>query len=139
MCRAAGTAALALPRNSSSTGRSNGTSTAISAPVIASEGRSHPLTLHHIGRNPARPIEDEVAAAIRLALSEQAEGDILAFLPGVREIDRTAERLAALPHALHLLHGQLEPAQQRAALRPDPEGRRKIILATSIAETSPLL
>ena len=104
--------------------------------VIASEGRSHPLTLHHIGRNPARPIEDEVAAAIRLALSEQAEGDILAFLPGVREIERTAERLASLPQAVHLLHGQLEPAQQRAALRPDPEGRRKIILATSIAETS---
>jgi ATP-dependent helicase HrpB len=106
------------------------------APVIASEGRSHPLTLHHIGRNPARPIEDEIAAAIRLALSEQPEGDVLAFLPGVREIERTAERLDMLPHALHLLHGQLEPAQQRAALRPDGEGRRKIILATSIAETS---
>ncbi len=106
------------------------------APVIASEGRSYPLTLHHIGRNPARPIEDEMAAAIRLALSEQPDGDILAFLPGVREIERAAERLATLPHALHLLHGQLEPAQQRAALRPDTKGRRKIILATSIAETS---
>jgi ATP-dependent helicase HrpB len=104
--------------------------------VITSGGRSHPLTLHHIGRNPARPIEDEVAAAIRRALSEQPTGDILAFLPGVREIDRTAERLAFLPHALHLLHGQLEPAQQRAALRPDADGRRKIILSTAIAETS---
>ncbi len=107
-----------------------------SAPVIASDGRSHPLTLHHIGRNPARPIEDEMAAAVRRALTELPDGDILAFLPGVREIERTAERLALLPHALHLLHGQLEPAQQRAALRPNPEGRRKIILATSIAETS---
>ena len=106
------------------------------APVIASDGSSHPLSLHHIGRNAARPIEDEMAAAIRRALIDQPEGDILAFLPGVREIERTAERLATLPHALHLLHGQLEPAQQRAALRPDPDGRRKIILATSIAETS---
>lgn len=106
------------------------------APVVASEGRSHPLTLQHIGRNPARLLEDEMAAAIRRALTEEPEGDILAFLPGVREIERTAERLATLPQAVHLLHGQLEPAQQRAALRPDPEGRRKIILATNIAETS---
>lgn len=63
------------------------------AQVIASEGRSHPLTLHHIGRNAARPIEEDMAAAIRLALTEQPQGDILAFLPGVREIERTAERL----------------------------------------------
>jgi ATP-dependent helicase HrpB len=106
------------------------------APVITSEGRSHPLTLHHIGRNAARSVEEDMAAAIRRALAEQAQGDILAFLPGVREIERTAERLVGLPHALHPLHGQLEPADQRAALRPDPQGRRKIILATSIAETS---
>ncbi len=105
-------------------------------PVIASEGRSHALTLKHIGRNPAKPLEDEMASAIRAALSEQPQGDILAFLPGVREIERTAERLNGLPHAIHPLHGQLEPAQQRAALRPGTDGRRKIILATSIAETS---
>ena len=106
------------------------------APVIASEGRGHPLTLRHISRNASRPIEEDMAAAIKLALTQEPEGDILAFLPGVREIERTAERLVKLPVALHLLHGQLEPAQQRAALRPDAEGRRKIILATSIAETS---
>lgn len=106
------------------------------APVIESEGRSHPLTLHHIGRRADRPIEDEVAAAIRRALVE-AEGDLLAFLPGVREIERTAERLGDLGVTrLHLLHGQRDPASQRAAIRRDPEGRRKVVLTTAIAETS---
>ena len=106
------------------------------APTIASEGRSHPLTLHHIGRDATLRIEEDMARAIRRVLAEQSVGDILAFLPGVREIERTAERLTGLPLAILPLHGQLEPAQQRAALRPDPEGRRKLILATSIAETS---
>ena len=66
------------------------------------------------------------------------QGDMLAFLPGVREIERTRERLAErLPEALVLpLHGQVEPAAQRAAIRRDPQGRRRIVLATSIAETS---
>jgi ATP-dependent helicase HrpB len=105
-------------------------------PVVESAGRSHPLTLHHIGRNAALPIEDAMAGAIRQAVTEEEQGDVLAFLPGVREIERTAERLVRMPHAVHRLHGQLDPAQQRAALRPDAEGRRKIILATSIAETS---
>lgn len=65
-------------------------------------------------------------------------GDVLAFLPGVREIDRTAERLAErLPNALVMpLHGQCDPAAQRAAIRRDSEGRRRIVLATAIAETS---
>jgi ATP-dependent helicase HrpB len=106
------------------------------APVLVSEGISHPLTLHHIGRNAAERIEDDMARAIRRALTDEAQGDILAFLPGVREIERTTERLAGLPHAVLPLHGTLDPAQQRAALRPDADGRRKIILATSIAETS---
>jgi len=108
------------------------------APVIESEGRSHPLTLHHLGRAAEARIEDSVAAAIRRALQDEAEGDILAFLPGTAEIARTAERLANLPSAIaiHELHGSLDPAAQRAAIRRDPEGRRRIVLATSIAETS---
>ncbi|WP_294200098.1 ATP-dependent helicase HrpB [uncultured Sphingomonas sp.] len=108
------------------------------APVIESEGRSHPLTLRHLGRAAEARIEDSVAAAIRRALTEEAEGDILAFLPGTAEIARTAERLANLPSAIaiHELHGSLDPAAQRAAIRRDPEGRRRIVLATSIAETS---
>ncbi|MFN3776912.1 ATP-dependent helicase HrpB [Sphingomonas parapaucimobilis] len=108
------------------------------APVIESEGRSHPLTLRHLGRAAEARIEDSVAAAIRRALQDEAEGDILAFLPGTAEIARTAERLATLPEsiAIHELHGSLDPAAQRAAIRRDPEGRRRIVLATSIAETS---
>ena len=105
------------------------------APVIESEGRGHPLALRHLGRTHPR-IEDAVAGAIRLALNE-AEGGILAFLPGVAEIERTADRLS-LPEnvRLHLLHGSLDPAAQRAAIRAEPDGARKLVLATSIAETS---
>lgn len=107
-------------------------------PVIESEGRSHPIDLRHISRAADARIEDSMAAAIRRALAEESVGDVLAFLPGVGEIERTAERLAGLPQgiALHRLHGSLEPADQRAALRPAPAGLRKVILATSIAETS---
>ncbi len=106
------------------------------APVLQSEGRSFPLDLRHIGRNAEQRIEDAVAAAIRTALIE-GEGGILAFLPGVAEIERTAQRLT-LPTdiVLHRLHGTLLPAEQRAAIAPDPDGRRKVVLATSIAETS---
>ena len=107
------------------------------APVIESEGRSHPLTLRHIGRAAEARIEDSVAGAIRLALREEA-GGILAFLPGVAEIERTAERIEGLGGdiMLHRLHGSLDPGAQRAAIAPDPQGRRKIVLATSITETS---
>ena len=107
------------------------------ASAIASEGRSFPLDLRHIGRAAASRIEDAMASACRRALAE-TEGGVLAFLPGVAEIERTAERLASLPAdvVLHHLHGSLDPAAQRAAIAPDPQGRRKLVLATSIAETS---
>jgi ATP-dependent helicase HrpB len=106
----------------------------MAAPVIESEGRAHPLTLRHIGRKAEARIEDEMAAAIRKALSDESVGDVLAFLPGVGEIERTAERLAGIGAELHLLHGSLEPVEQRAAIRRS--SGRKVILATSIAETS---
>ena len=107
------------------------------ANVIESEGRSYPLTLRHIGRRAEARIEDEMAAAIVRALDEE-DGGCLAFLPGVAEIERTAERLTALPAnvCLHRLHGSLDPAEQRAAIAAAPTGKRKLILATSIAETS---
>jgi ATP-dependent helicase HrpB len=104
----------------------------LDAPVVQSEGRSWPLEHRYIGRNHDR-IEDDMAAAIRWALAD-VEGDILAFLPGVAEIERTAERLNLSGVALHKLHGTLDPAAQRAAIAPSDA--RKIILATSIAETS---
>lgn len=107
------------------------------APVIESEGRSWPLELRYVGRQVNQPVESDIARTIRQALAEE-EGDLLAFLPGTREIDRTAEALAGLPDGIvvHKLHGQVDPVAQRHAVRPDPEGRRKIILATNIAETS---
>jgi ATP-dependent helicase HrpB len=106
------------------------------APVVESEGRSWPLELRHLGRAAEARIEEPMAAAIRTALRE-AEGGVLAFLPGVAEIERTAERIGEVPGAvIHKLHGSLEPGAQRAAITADPQGRRKIVLATSIAETS---
>ncbi|WP_369025518.1 ATP-dependent helicase HrpB [Qipengyuania sp. RANM35] len=106
-------------------------------PVIESEGRAHPLRIEWLGSSPQERIEDAMTSAIATAW-KQEEGDILAFLPGVGEIERTRERLETrLPSALVLpLHGQIEPAGQRAAIRRDPEGRRRIVLATAIAETS---
>ncbi len=106
----------------------------MNAPIIESEGKSWPLELRHIGRKAEARIEDEMAAAIRRALAEEKEGDVLAFLPGVAEIERTAERLEGISAEIHRLHGSLDPAEQRAAIRKG--AHRKAILATSIAETS---
>jgi ATP-dependent helicase HrpB len=107
------------------------------APLIESEGRAHPIELIHLSRHAEQRIEDAMAAAIRRALVE-GEGSLLAFLPGVAEIERTAERLDRLAADvdLHRLHGSLDPAHQRAAIAAAPAGRRKLVLATSIAETS---
>ena len=104
----------------------------LDAPVVESAGRAWPLEHRHIGRTSDR-IEDDMAAAIRRALAE-AEGDILAFLPGVAEIERTADRLNLSGVEVHKLHGTLDPAAQRAAIAASVA--RKIVLATSIAETS---
>ncbi|MFK4003827.1 ATP-dependent helicase HrpB [Qipengyuania sp. NPDC077563] len=105
--------------------------------VIESEGRAYPLAIRWLGSSPQVRVEDAMTAAIASAWREE-EGDIIAFLPGVGEIERTRERLEErLPKALVLpLHGQVQPADQRAAIRRDPDGRRRIVLATAIAETS---
>ncbi|HZU62038.1 MAG TPA: ATP-dependent helicase HrpB, partial [Novosphingobium sp.] len=107
------------------------------APVIESAGRAYPLAIRWRGGAAEKRVEEQMASAILAAWREE-EGDILAFLPGVAEITRTAERLAErLPDTPILpLHGQCEPAAQRAAIRRDGTGRRRIVLATSIAETS---
>jgi ATP-dependent helicase HrpB len=105
---------------------------------LESQGRMFPVELRHIGRNPAMRIEDAMAAAVRSALSSEP-GSVLAFLPGAAEIERTAERLSdRLPDDVDLyrLYGARDSADQRTAIRPPPQGRRKVVLATSIAETS---
>jgi ATP-dependent helicase HrpB len=107
------------------------------APDVVSEGRSFPLEIRYAGRDAAARIEPQMASAIRTALDEH-QGSLLAFLPGVAEIERTAEALGSLPLnvELHRLHGGIEPSAQRAALAAPPPGKRKLVLATSIAETS---
>ncbi|MEO6360650.1 MAG: ATP-dependent helicase HrpB [Sphingomicrobium sp.] len=106
-------------------------------PRIVSEGRSHPLEICYRGRDLAVRIEAQMASAIRAALGNH-DGSLLAFLPGVAEIERTADLLGPLPPAceVHKLHGAVDPAAQRAALAPPSPGKRKIVLSTSIAETS---
>ncbi|HEV2598177.1 ATP-dependent helicase HrpB [Sphingopyxis sp.] len=108
------------------------------APVVKSEGKIWPLDLRHIGRRAEDRLEASVLGAVRQALADEAEGDMLAFLPGAADIERaaTAVEEARLPLVAHRLHGQIDPMLQRKALVRDPDGRRKLILATSIAETS---
>ncbi|MDX5394309.1 MAG: ATP-dependent helicase HrpB [Caulobacteraceae bacterium] len=108
------------------------------APVIESEGRSYPVETRYLGRDPALRIEESVVRAIRKALAE-TEGGVLAFLPGQGEILRVAERLAEqTPPSILVapLFGALDPKDQDLAISPPPPGRRKVVLATSIAETS---
>ena len=109
-----------------------------SAPVIESEGRAFPVELRYEERPAGVAVEDAMAKAIRTALAGE-EGSILAFLPGQREILRTAERLEGRLGAdttVVPLYGLLDGKAQDAAIRPAPVGRRKVVLATSIAETS---
>lgn len=108
------------------------------APVIASEGRSFPVETRHRPRAAAVRVEDAMADAVRAALREDT-GSILAFLPGAAEIERTAERLRE--HSSDTvdvvpLYGMLDRAAQDRAIKPAPKGRRKVVLATSIAESS---
>lgn len=108
------------------------------APVIESAGRAFPVDIRYDERPAGVPIEDAMAKAIRSALAEES-GSVLAFLPGQREIERTAERLQVRLGAdtdIVPLYGQLDNRAQDAAIKPPPPGRRKVVLATSIAETS---
>ena len=107
------------------------------APVIESLGRAFPVTVKHRARDlaDARDLPEAMAGAIRDALREHP-GDVLAFLPGWGEIRRTQDRLAGLDALVVPLHGELPPAEQDIALNPARDGRRKVVLATSIAETS---
>jgi ATP-dependent helicase HrpB len=107
------------------------------APVIESLGRAFPVDLRYRARDlrEHRDLPEAMAGAVRDALRDHP-GDVLCFLPGWGEIRRTQERLAGLDALVVPLHGELPPAEQDIALNPAPAGRRKVVLATSIAETS---
>lgn len=109
------------------------------AQVIESEGRAYPVETRYLGRDVQQRLEDQVAAAVRRALANEG-GSVLAFLPGQGEIMRTAERLAETitdPSIIIApLYGTMDVAAQDLAVSPAEPGTRKVVLATSIAETS---
>ncbi len=109
------------------------------APLIESEGRAWPVATRYVGRTPGARIEDEVARATLAALDEET-GSILVFLPGQGEIRRVAEMLEARIRRGDVdvapLYGAMDARAQDLAIAPARPGRRKIVLATSIAETS---
>ena len=108
------------------------------APLIESKGKAYPVEMRYVDRTANERIEDAMATAIRRAVSEE-QGSILAFLPGVGEIGRVRRLLEGrLPSAisLHELHGQLDAKAQDEAIRPALGTTRKIVLATSIAESA---
>jgi ATP-dependent helicase HrpB len=109
------------------------------APVIESVGRAFPVETRYLGRKPDAPLERQMADAIATALRADP-GSVLAFLPGAAEIRRTQNFLAERIHDAGIeivpLFGALDAAVQDRAIAPAPKGCRKVVLATSIAETS---
>ncbi|WP_173978198.1 ATP-dependent helicase HrpB [Magnetospirillum sp. UT-4] len=108
-------------------------------PVLASAGRAFPVETRFLARPEPRRFADAAARAVALALAE-SEGDVLVFLPGAGEIRRVAAMLAEMDGVAGAvvapLYGDLGQAEQDRAIRPDPQGRRKVVLSTAIAETS---
>jgi ATP-dependent helicase HrpB len=109
------------------------------APIVVSEGRAFPVETRYLGRDASARIEDQMADAVMRALRAE-RGSILVFLPGQGEIRRVEERLRQrLPDSrivLAPLYGAIDSEAQDRALAPAPDGVRKVVLATSIAETS---
>jgi ATP-dependent helicase HrpB len=109
------------------------------APVVASEGRAFPVETRYLGRKADAPLERQMADAIAMALRADP-GSVLAFLPGAAEIRRTQNFLGERVHDASIeivpLFGALDAGVQDRAIAPAPKGQRKVVLATSIAETS---
>lgn len=107
------------------------------APVLSSLGKQFPVRLNYLNPDESQPLPLRMARAIQSAYRKE-EGDILAFFPGTGEIQRTLQLLEDEHTGANVLplYGDLSPAKQQEAILPDPHGLRKIILATSIAETS---
>jgi ATP-dependent helicase HrpB len=107
------------------------------APILTSQGRQYPIQHYYIPQEQGTQMHIQVSRAIRKALSMH-EGDVLAFLPGAGEINRTLEILEAelIGVSILPLYGDLPQQKQQEAILPHPQGKRKVVLATSIAETS---
>lgn len=107
------------------------------ATYIESQGRSFPVEYRYQPLKPNERLEEVMAKQIASLLRKES-GSVLAFLPGVAAIKRVAERMSELPDNVEVcpLYGQLSFAQQQAAIQPAPNGKRKVVLATNIAETS---
>jgi ATP-dependent helicase HrpB len=111
---------------------------ALDAPRLSSEGRSFPVTVAHFPARRDEALEPQARRAVEQALAEHP-GDVLVFLPGQREITRVQTALqAVLDPAVQVLplHGELPVDQQSQVLQPDPGGRRRVVLATNVAESS---
>ncbi|WP_129141462.1 ATP-dependent helicase HrpB [Modicisalibacter coralii] len=106
-------------------------------PLVECPGRSFPVTTHYRALNTRDATATQQAGVVREALAREA-GDVLVILPGVGEIRRLARELTGLPAGvvLHELHGRLSLETQQRALSRDPDGRRRVVLATAIAESS---
>ncbi len=107
------------------------------APILTSKGRQYPVTFHYVGSDDQLPLPLQMARTIKRAMKEN-DGDVLAFFPGAGEISRTAEILEQenTGAMIYPLYGDMPLQQQQEAIQPDRHGLRKIVLATSIAETS---
>jgi ATP-dependent helicase HrpB len=108
------------------------------APVIESQGRAYPVETRYVGRDPRARIEDQMTEAVTRALRTEV-GSVLAFLPGAAEISRTEMQLRECVDTatdVVSLYGALDAETQDRAIAPAPAGYRKVVLATSIAETS---
>jgi ATP-dependent helicase HrpB len=108
-----------------------------SAAVVESAGRMYAVETRYLEREPTGRLDANITSLIRLALAEET-GSALVFLPGVAEIRRVEEALRDVGPNVDVapLYGDLSPADQDRAISPSPPGRRKVVLATSIAETS---
>ena len=110
----------------------------LDAPRLSSEGRGFPVQVAHFPARRDETLEVQVRRAVEHA-EQSHPGDVLVFLPGQREIARVEAMLTdALPRdiALLALHGELPVEKQSEALQPDPQGRRRVVLATNVAESS---
>lgn len=110
----------------------------LNAPVAISDGKQYPVDIKYVGECDIMMLPELTARTIMNAVKENTEGDTLVFLPGEGEIKRTADILQQhLPDfSIHPLFGMLPPQQQFAAIMPHKQGKRKVVLATNIAETS---